>query len=239
MGMRLLTDEPLKHLSAATDNIALQQLLLDRDESDSYRIRLEALGSSASLDEQLSRSQVLPSLPVGSRWLDAVGWESYVVYPSRDLRVRSGIAIVGLEYIVPHPTRGAYPLFGGAIVPLPEVPSVLEQIAQSLDPRDAARVTATYGVVRSDSRSPEEHLAKAAWLLRAAASAFAHHHPLLVRTALLTEDEVPKSRTLLSPKSVLLGTVPEICARFSPRAKYILWALHRLSHPHATRSHHD
>ncbi len=219
--MSLLAGDRISILAHATCESAYQHLRFDRDESDSYRIQLE---TGAASGRALTRAQVMPALPVGSRWTDAVGWESYVVFPSNELE-SPDVAIVGIEYVVPHATRNAYPVFAGALVAMDAVPGILRSIAKRLVPEGAespsSPVEATYGVVTSKSRSPAEHLPCAAWLLQAAATSFEADDPLLVRTLVLTEDEVPKARHLLS-RSLLLGTAPPIRSRFSASARAVL-----------------
>lgn len=224
-GGLLLVDNRLTALAAAVDGYSLQHIAFDRDDTDSYRIRVEEIRGA---DEPLTRAQVVPALPVGSRWADATTWESYVVYPQRLLGVRQHVAIVALEYVVPHPSRGAYPVFAGAVIPLHDVPAVLRHVADALDPGDTTNhVAGTHGVVPFASQSRVDHMKPAAWLLRAAGSAFEQGQQLLVRTAILTEDEVPRARALLSPRSMLLGTVPALRARFSWTADKVLRGLQR------------
>lgn len=212
--MAILTGDRVALLLDATAESAQQQILFDRDETDSYRIRFEEVRAAS---RQLTRAEVMPALPVGSRWAEAVGWESYVVFPVKDLGAHDA-ALVGIEYVVPHPSRGAYPVFAGVVIPIADVASALRAIAEGLDPENTFAVAATYGVVPSDAQSVDQHRHKAAWILRSASAAFDSGAQPLVRTAILTEDEVPSAGTLLSG-SILLGTVSPLRSRFSWKAR--------------------
>jgi hypothetical protein len=216
--MSLLDGDRSRALAHAVRGLARHHVLFDRDPGDSYRIQIEPVVAGA---REPPRAQILPALPVGSRWADACGWESYVVFPPRSLP-GLGAAIVGLESVVPHPSRGAYPIFAGAVVAADDVASVLQRLAGQLDPDGEAAVPATHGVVTFSSREPRDHVEPAAWLLRAAAAAFAAGHPRLVRTVVLTEDECPTSLAVLSPRSLLLGTVPRLRARFARKTLLVL-----------------
>jgi hypothetical protein len=218
--MAVLVGDPFELLLQATAKSTQQQVLFDRDQTDSYQIRLQAVRSDR---RQLTRAEVMPALPVGSRWADAVGWESYVVFPA--LSQPDRVVLIGLEHVVPHRSREAYPVFAGAVLPLADVPAALRAIAAGLDSENTDDIAATYGVVSSSARSIDEHRKTAAWILRAASSAFAADKQLLVRTAILTQDEVPPGRTLRSPRSILLGAVSPLRSHFSWKAKLILKGL--------------
>ena len=223
MGMPLLSGDRVALLIGATAEAAQQHILFDRDETDSFRIRLEPVRADR---RQLTRSEVMPALPVGSRWADAVGWESYVVFPSL-AHVEDAAVLIGLEYVVPHPSRGAYPVLAGVVVRAADVGGALSAIATGLDPEDKAGRVPDYGVVASDAQSADEHRPIAAAILRAAGAAFVRGKQLKVRTAILTQDEVPLARTLLpfGATSILLGTVSPLLSRFSWKAKGILGGL--------------
>ena len=212
--MSLLDDERGRALAGAVGGDASHHVRFDRDGSDSYRIQIEPVAAGAGA---VQRSHVMPVLPVGSRWADAVGWESHVVMPAR-LLPGLGAAIVGLEVVVPHASRGAYPVFAGAVVPEARVPAVLRRLALALDPDGRPSEAATYGVVESASRSPAEHTRPAASLLRSCARAFEQRERLLTRTLLLTEDEAIQTVSLLGT-DFLVATAPGLRDRFSPEAR--------------------
>lgn len=203
---------------------ATQYILFDRDETDSFRIKTEAVDPAV---EQFTRAQLMRVLPVGSRWSDAVGWESYLVFPPT-LLTPPGLAVIGLEYVVPHETRGAYPIFGGAALPVDRVSAALARLATTLDGQGNAYVSATYGVVRSDAQDALGYRGRAAWMLRSAAASFANGRPIHVRTLLLTQDEAPGPSALFDRgRNLLFGTVPALCARFSWTTNQLLTAIER------------
>lgn len=222
--MTLLSGDRVALLTAATAESGQQHVLFDRDETDSYRIRLEPIHAQR---RQLTRAEVMPALPVGSRWADAVGWESYVVFPIAGIAGQDAVAIVGLEYVVAHVSRGAYAVFAGAVVPVTLVRSAVDAIAKELDPDNNATVASTYGVVVSNARSLEQHRGAAAWMLRAAGSAYSQGDRLTVRTVLLTQDEVPPMRKLVwsRGRGTLLGVVPPLRDHFSGSANKVLGLL--------------
>lgn len=214
--MALLADERFAILVSAARDYAFQAILFDRDQTDSFRLEFEGLGTAS---HTLSRQHLLSALPVGSRWAPAVGWSSYVVTPPRALG-STDLALIGLEYVLPHETRGAYPVLGGVVLLASDVATVLRAIASSLDP-DAGALPPKRCVYHSEARTPEEHRGPAAALLRAAAAAFAIGKRPLVRTAILSEDEVP-AKWMILKQAVFVGTVPGLFREFSFWTRKIL-----------------
>lgn len=212
--MALLSDERMALLVSATSRCAQQYILFDRDETDSYRLQLEAVRSDL---RQLTRDEVMEALPVGSRWANAIGWESYVVVPIQEV-AGEDIVIVGLQFVLPHPRREAYPIFAGVVVPLAKAPESLGKISHVLDPEEEKEAP-SYGIVLSKSRSTVEHWPVAAAILRSAALALANGRRVVVRTVVLTEDELRRTRS----DRRLLGIVPGIAVRFSLKTKLALF----------------
>ena len=227
--MALLADERFATLVDAVANRGFQAILFDRDETDSYRLQLEVLGDGTGV---LSRAQILSILPVGSRWAPAVGWSSYVVVPPRMVE-SSDLALVGLESILPHPSRGAYPIFGGLVVPVQRVADVLAKIADRLDPARRSHASEAFGAIASTAQTPEAHRVAEAQILRSASAAYGENEMLAVRTTLLTEDEVPPAKAALpfsrhGSRGLLLGVVHPLRDHFSKSAKKRLkWLLER------------
>lgn len=221
--MSLLTGDPVRLLAESVADSATQHILFDRDEDDSFQIRLEAIRTDHM---QLTREQIAPALPAGSRWADAVGWESYVVYSVPRLGSQSSghsnadLAIVGLEYVLPHPTRTAYPVFAGAVLQARLVATVLRAIAVGLD-ADQRKTAPERVVFKSEARSPDEHRVWAAALLRGSAERYAAGRRPLVRTAVLSEDEVPPKLQIFVG-DVRLGIVTTILPRLSWRLRALL-----------------
>ena len=213
--MSLLREERVRLLSEAAGESALHRILFDRDESDSFRLRVEAVRPESS---PISRAEILPALPMGSRWAGAIGWESYVVYCPKARQQE--LAVVGLEYVLPHETRGAYPVFAGVALQIRDVAAALHAVAMGLDP-DEQHLPPKRPVHHSEARTPEEHRGPAAGLLRAAAAAFSAGARPLLRTAILSEDEVPPKWMILRGNTIL-GIVPVLYERFSPMTRLVL-----------------
>lgn len=80
---------------------------LRRDEKDSYDISIHA-GPGYCGDLLLKAAQLLELLPSGSNWAPALGWRSIYGMP---LYVQEGqYIVIGVEEILRHPTRGAFPV---------------------------------------------------------------------------------------------------------------------------------
>jgi hypothetical protein len=217
----LLVNERVAILAAATADLGHQEVLFDRDDTDSYRIQMATLRSDR---EQLTRSEVMPALPVGSRWEDALGWESYVLFPiKRSIRCND-LVIIGIEYAVQHVSRGAYAIFGGVVVPASQACHVANAIADVLHAPEVTPPSSAYGIVISDARTLKQHRRTAAWILRAAGIAYAEGKAQFVRTLLLTQDEVPRARDLLPgrARNLLLGVAPPLRDRFSRSSNVML-----------------
>lgn len=204
----------------------------DRDASDSFAITISR-GGSAFDGPELRKGDVLPLLPAGSRWEAAVGWRSFFGMPFRwagSLRLA-----IGVEGIAKHASRGAYPVSRFAVFDFAHAPvGELAELAALLAPGGASiEVDATYGVVPSASASPRDHVAIDAWILSRAAASYREHRRLLFRSLLLSEDQIPASKTVKGRIGSLLGgrrtsidfddfllaTVPSIRATFSFRAR--------------------
>lgn len=211
-GPFLLAGDRFACLTSATRARALQHVLFDRDDTDSFRIQFENLSDVHGL----TRAQVLPALPAGSAWArQAIGWESYIVFPSHRLGSRN-LALIGMECVVSHDTRGAYPVFAGSVVDQAHVPELLTTIAATLYPGEVNTIQAARGIVHSDAKTPQQHMRTAARILRSASSSFLVSDPPIVRTTLLTEDEVPRN-WLFHRGEYLLGAVGGLLTRLSRR----------------------
>lgn len=210
-------------LAAAVKQAAQQEVFFARDETDSYRLQLEPIHPER---RQLTRAEVMPALPVGSRWADAIGWESYVLFP---IAGSPPLVIAGLEYVVEHATRGAYAGFAGAVIPADRARDVADAIAAGLDPGNDERVGSSYGVVISGATTLARHSRAAAWILRAGGAAYAEGSPRTVRTVLMTQDEVPRLRSVLSVGSIsrrfLVGVVPPLRDHFTGASNMLLGLL--------------
>lgn len=85
--------------------------LLYRNEEDEYDLDVTLHNTRSG--SPFSKKTLLSFMPPGSRWSHALGWRSVFGYPFvHDERT---FIIVGVEKVVPHPTRGAYLTFLGFI----------------------------------------------------------------------------------------------------------------------------
>jgi len=221
----LLSADRFQPLVMAAAGSAYQELLFDRDETDSYCLRLEVIQGR---QVQLGRADVMPALPIGSRWTGAIGWESYVLFPVSHRVNGLALAIAGLEYVIEHPTRGAYVVFGGVVIPVAAVQGIASALADRLHLSPGLQVQPTRGVVISRAMCLEEHRKAAAWILRAGGASYSLRKLQIVRTVLMTQDEVPSMRSVLSLRPVenyLVGVVPPIRDHFTRTANTMLGLL--------------
>ena len=97
-----MTEPAFDQLDEAVGAASILRIDFDRDETDSFQIRLTGL-----LAERLERKQLFPYLPRGTRWAQAVGWRCFLGAPFGPV---DNSFVVGVETVATHPTRGAYPL---------------------------------------------------------------------------------------------------------------------------------
>jgi hypothetical protein len=218
--------------------LASHELSFDRDATDSFALKLERLREGAGAGAGKARRDVpkddlLPLLPQGSRWNPAVGWRSFVVLPFE----RPGIcaAAVGVEAVVPHASRGAFPIMRAFLMPAENISPALCRLASGLpSPDRSPELLDRRGVIRiSNARSPGEHEQHEGLMLRAAAESWRFGEPRLLRTLMLSDDQAPWPRhwseTLremthdTSRPPYLIATVPAIRAQFSRSTRLTLW----------------
>ena len=181
----------------------------------------------------MRKDDLLPLLPRGSRWNPAVGWRSFVVLPFEVPGICA--AAVGVEGVVPHASRGAFPVMRALLVRAENVSSVLSQLAAQLPGtgRLAESLDRRCFVKISSARSPSEHQQHEGPMLRAAAEAWKFGERKLLRTLLLSDDQTPwpkrwrdKLRELAADAdnpSYLVATVPAIRAQFSRATRLTLF----------------
>jgi hypothetical protein len=225
-------------LVEAVAPLASHRISFDRDETDSFALTLERLrlpDASAAMkaEPELKKDALLPLLPRGSQWNPAVGWRSFVVLPF----VVPGVcaAAVGVEGIVPHASRGAFPVMRAFLISAEKISVALAELAASLP--DAGRISESLHrrrfIKTSEARSPREHQQWEGAMLRAAAEAWRSGEAKLLRTLMLSEDQAPWSRQWTDTlreltldadgPSYLVATVPVIRAQFSPSTRFTLW----------------
>lgn len=202
----------------------LQRIDYLRDDTDSYVVKLDPSDTTGRLPTKLDLFQY-QLLPSGSQWV--VGWRSFVALPFATREIHDGV-VVGAEGCLPHPTRGAFPVFRGFYLRESQVSNVLEQIASEVA-HGGREKRGTYGVINSSSATPDEHVPLEALMLRHAAAYYRHNESIVLRTALIAENELPTGMpsTFLgrslnwfkdAPTLYLVASVPAIRARFSAKA---------------------
>ena len=208
-----------RSLSAA----AFHRVVFSRDETDSYQLLIDA---NKGVSPALSRNEISGLLPSGSKWLPACGWRSFFGAPF-GIRGQEWL-MIGVEAVVPHSGRGAYPVLHGYCFPFQQFPEgALLEIAQTVAGRAADCLGAeTYGVIESNSREPQDHVGIEGWIIRQAVQAYRARKRLLFRTVILSEGEVPSSHRF---RSSLVATVPSIRRTLSLSARTKLFLSRRIS----------
>lgn len=178
-------------------------VVFDRDDSDSFRL---AITHHAPGLNEIQKSSLFPLLPQGSTWRHAAGWYSLVGIPFT-YGHRSWIA-VGVEQIVTHPDRGAYPSATLKLFPRDSGPSatnvahlMIERGQQAQAHRQpsqpcidrSTKFSWTTLVWRSNARRPEEHLGEEAEVLRIAAGRIENGSSIAFRTAILSATQLPRA----------------------------------------------
>jgi hypothetical protein len=196
------------------------RITFGRDASDSFSIAVERLKPDG---QDVRKDDLLPLLPRGSGWNGAVGWRSFVVLPFT-LGAFSGAA-VGVERVVPHLSRGAFPVLRAFLIVAGEVGAALEHLVAEISarPSPVALPNRRGAVWRSDALSPAEHERHEAPLLAATAAAWRRGERTLLRTVLLSDDQAPwRGSRRDRGQSFLIATVPPIRAHFSPSTRLSL-----------------
>lgn len=198
-----------------------------RDETDAFDIHIDVRDAGLA---GLTNRDLLPLLPAGTRWRHLVGWSSVLGLPVR-LMGRPWL-VLGVEWVEAHPTRGAYPKLVVSFHTRASAAAVASEVARALDPSLPATLGWTHGTRKlgelESGNLPRVH---AQFLLRAA-NAWSQDEPLLVRSVLLSEEELPPLLPL-SPfehTEWLIGFSRHTAARFSlvAQARLKLFAsLHR------------
>jgi hypothetical protein len=214
--------------------LASHSISFDRDQTDSFALTLQRLTRPDGADslKDVRKDDLLPLLPRGSHWNPAVGWRSFVVLPFDIPGICA--AAVGVEGVVPHASRGAFPIMRAFLMPAKSIPVALSQLAATLP--------ATGGISElldrrcfikiSDARSPSEHERYEGPMLRAAAEAWRFGEQKLLRTLMLSDDQAPWPRRWTDKlremaldsnhSSYLVATVPAIRAQFSRSTRLTL-----------------
>jgi len=206
---------------------ALYALSWGRDVGDNYTCRVQPL----SVDNVPSKEEIDTIFPTGSNWLPAKGWRNIFGMPFL-LHGQQYLA-VGVESVYPH-HRGAVAALDAYVYPISQPP--MNGIAAAIATfgvvgiaRDA--LNATHGIVRTSSRTPEEHRHIELTILRHVLASYKKQERLLFATILLTEDRLkmpgspsplsksPGRNFVLDYQRYLIATVPSIETTFSFKTK--------------------
>lgn len=226
--MNLIHDhQPIQRLHDNLRHLARASISLYRDDSDSYSVQIEPLNGydSGIPSKALVTNEILPS---GSQWQQSLGWHSYVGIPFTVDRDR--FITIGYESIIKHPTRGAYPIFGGLSFDFPFTPTLQEHLnnwyrqAILVSPHES--VNDANGLIRAKSTSAQAHQSIEAYIVAKALEDYQNKIPLLFRTVILSESQMPdygikNANPIASLKKTetLVATVAPIERHFSKGMK--------------------
>jgi hypothetical protein len=193
---------------------------LGRDELDRFSIRLTGLSDEWEIE--ISKEDLFHILPSGSEWSHLLGWHSYFGIPfSKGL---SNGLVIGLESVVPHARRGAYPVLMAYIFPTPlseETILNLQKLADEIDPNYVGQDKLKFakGIIRTKSTTPDEHFWVAGEVIRIAVDFYRKAIPFCFRTLVLYEGQLGTCNSV----DRLLVTVPSTEEAFSGKNKLRLW----------------
>jgi len=211
---------------------------LGRDESDNYALAIDRKKREGVTVEP-SPGELSSLLPVGSHWVQALGWRSFVGMP---LVLQGGMWLaVGVEGVGRHAKGGAFARFRAMFLQWPlDVPSLeaLWKVAEELCPRDEGQLVryAPLGIanIKTTSTNWEEHRHMEGRIIRRVVNDYGRRKLTLFRTLIICEDEVRRDyRTWRMLKArggrggaFLTATVDEIRRTFSFRCRKRLSIVH-------------
>lgn len=165
---------------------AYLRLSLDRDASDSYALKLERypLNSTGSFP-QVTASDLTNLLPTGTSFRKVVGWRS--IYGAQFTLNSVRAIAIGIEQIVPHAFRGAFPTSTVFIYPSLSIAADALNIIGSNLPEPAKNAAKRYHIYSCDSETPEVHHVDEASTIYCAAEHWKQNTPFLFRTLLIDE----------------------------------------------------
>jgi hypothetical protein len=183
----------VKRFVSYFEDCPCHSLVVRRDEMDSFEIELSPMGG---MQGALGIPDVLPILPAGSTWSQASGWHSFIGIPLQTAN-RYWLAL-GVEAILPHESRGAYPYFHALLFPFDVPPeAAVERLSaftrdsyRDLDPGGVRPNEVVPGVIRSRARSPSEHRLTEITILKLATSLYAQNQLVWFRTLITSEEGI-------------------------------------------------
>lgn len=217
---------------------ALLHLSIDRDDSDSYSIALEKcapLGAGHPAVAALTAFDLMNLLPTGSVFRHIVGWRSIFGSPFRCGPL--SLVALGVEQIVPHATRGAFPC--SSVYVYADMSSALGTLGALLSvlPKPDPSSLDRYGVYSTSSATPDEHRFEEASTLTCALHHWRHGHRFLFRTLLVNESALrlpghpgppwraaPARGAQFDAATWLLLTTPSVRTELSSSVGFWMWA---------------
>jgi hypothetical protein len=199
-----------------------------RDEEDNYVIRFKGTEENALLKED-----VVPLMPKGSQWRPGLDWRSFF---GRFLNVRGRCWLaLGGQRIVPHPSRGAYPIFRAYLFPFDHPHSTsfygrpVSEVTQALsravgvlsaNPTPLTIGRGVSGVIKTENTTPSDHIRLEASIMEAANDAYQFGRHLEFSTLILCDGEFEDLGAHhgcgeTGDASFIVGTVPSITRSFS------------------------
>jgi hypothetical protein len=208
---------------------------LDRDETDSYSTALVKCAESREGAPELAEADLLCLLPSGSSWRHALAQRSLygMTVENRD----ASYTIVGKEEIVPHPTRGAYPVVDAYLFEdIRAAARYLTLLQDQLPAPQRGCLSSPQGVIQAASTTPDEHRSVEAAIIEAASRRWSQGSPFLFRTLILSDSPFrieghprpmffkQKSTLIMRDKfqPFLMATMPECLAPLP--ASIVKWA---------------
>jgi len=217
---------------------ALLHLSIGRDGSDSYSIALETcatLGVGHRAVAALTALDLMNLLPTGSLFRHIVGWRSIFGSPFRCGQL--SLVAVGIEQIVPHATRGAFPC--SSVYVYADMSSALGTLGALLSvlPEPDSNSLGRYDVYSTNSATPDEHRFEEASALACAFHHWRHGHHFLFRTLLVNESALrlpghpgppwgaaPERGCRFDAATWLLLTTPSVRTELSSSVGLWMWA---------------
>jgi len=212
---------------------ARYRVVFGRGQDDSYVIDSASIREDAAFSANLSNDDMFELIPKGSLWASDIGWSRFLGIPFE----RGGRTwlFLGLEGVLPHSTRGGYPIVHGYVYLLADCALYVDgllALARELHstkklwkPQSTAFL---YGTYKSDADCPERHRNAEAFIIRCAVQWYQDDSPLHFRTLLLSEDEMPGLRVMFTNK-IIIGHNETVDSSFSWVARKKL-ALLRMKH---------
>ncbi|MES2299466.1 MAG: hypothetical protein V4582_20685 [Pseudomonadota bacterium] len=143
----------------------------------------------------------------------------------------SSYTIVGKEEIVPHPTRGAYPVVDAYLFEdILDAARYLTLLQDQLPAPQRDCFSSPHGVIQAESATPDEHQPVEAAIVEAASRRWSQGSPFLFRTLILSDGPFrieghphpmffkQKSALIMRDKfqPYLMATMPECLAPLPP-----------------------